>query len=184
MRDILHYNNQLILFITLTLLIIVIVVLGYKIWERHVGTYIDISMGFKEIENFNQITLEKQVSLYDDYRNYIDGRNELSSFCLGKDKRMIPYIVSPRCFTNKYSQCMEEKTIDTDDNTNNTEIPDSKNDIFQIFDEEDLNKQIGESIPEEMTLHTDKYKDGFNIASKTCQDQSYDMCLTDNFNFY
>jgi len=185
MKDILHYNNQLILFITLTLLIIVIVVLGYKIWERHVGTYIDISMGFKGVENFNQITLEKQVSLYDDYRNYIEGRNELSSFCLSKDKRMIPYIVSPKCFTNKYSDCMEDKKIEKDDNSYvNTKMANSENDIFQIFDEEDLNKQTGQSMPEEMTLHSDKYKNGFNIASKTCQDQSYDMCLTDNFNFY
>lgn len=184
MRDILHYNNQLILFITLTLLIIVIVVLGYKIWERYIGYHIDINMGFKEVENFNQISLEKQVALYDDYRNYINGRNDLSSYCLGKDKRMIPYIVSPKCFANKYTQCMEEKKINDDYNLNNTEMVELKNDIFQIFDEEDLNKQTSQSTPEEATLHSDRYEDGFNIASKTCQDQSYDMCLTDNFNFY
>jgi len=166
------------------MLIIVISILGYKLWERYVGKYIDISMGFKSLENFNQITLEKQVALYDDYRDYIDGRNELSSFCMAKDKRMLPYIVSPKCFSNKYSECMEDKQLTNQviDTNTNTSLNLNKPDIFQIYDEDDYFANNSNMYENSLQTNVD-YDEGFEISSKTCQEQSYDLCLTDNFNF-
>jgi hypothetical protein len=182
-KDILHYNNQLVLFIVLILLIIFIVVLGYKLWERYVGLYLDISMGFKNKENFNQISLEKQVSLYDDYRNYINGKNDLTSYCMAKDKRMIPYIVSPKCFSEKYSKCMEKKEVTTPVISKEITQSVNKSDIFSIYDEDDYFAN-NSNMYENNLLFNVEYEEGFEIASKKCQDESYDMCLTDNFNFY
>jgi hypothetical protein len=180
MNDILKYNTQLVKFIILTSLIVLVVILGYKIWDKFLRHSIDLTMGFKEREQFNQITLDKQVALYDDYRNYINGRNELTSRCR-LNKRMIPYVVSPKCFTDKYSQCMEEKKP-TNIPSNSPSIRDQIINDAEVFDEHDLAKL--NSIPS-VSLETTptSYAGGFNIASKTCHDQSYDMCLTDNFNF-
>ena len=59
-------------------------------------------------------------------------------------------------------------------------------DEAEVFDEHDLNQilVIQNLIPEDNTQNKiNQYEDGFKIASRNCQEQSYDMCLTDNFNF-
>lgn len=189
MNDILKYNSQLVIFVLVASLIILIVIFGYKIYDKYFGMTLELTMGLKERERFSQISLEKQVSLYDDYRNYINGRNELTSRCGGLNKRMIPYIVSPKCFSNKYQECMSEKQLPTK-STIETEFDVEKRQIFdnaEIFDEIDQEKLNKITLPSNSDLnnvnHVGQYEDGFKIASRTCQDQSYDMCLTDNFNF-
>ena len=190
MNNILKYNSQLVLFILIASLIILIVILAYKIYERYFSKVLDITMGFKEREPFSQISLEKQVSLYDDYRNYINGRNELTSRC-SLNKRMIPYIVSPKCFANKYTSCMEDKKVPQPSNRVN-----EPNEIQNIIDEAEIFDEIDQEKLNKITLpsndasgnvnnvnHGSQYKNGFKIASRNCQEQSYDMCLTDNFNF-
>ena len=54
-------------------------------------------------ENFN-INLEKQYSLYSDYRNFIDG----DDYLLLKHnpiKRNFPYKISTNCFADKFRRC-------------------------------------------------------------------------------
>lgn len=185
MNDILKYNTQLVVFIVVTSLVILIVILGYKIYDKYFGLSLELTMGLKEREQFSQISLEKQVSLYDDYRNYINGRNELTSKC-GLNRRMIPYIVSPKCFSNKYQECMDDKKIEVSGEKTKDNIIQELVDEAEIFDEHDLNQilVIKDLIPEDNTHNqVEQYEDGFKIASRNCQEESYDMCLTDNFNF-
>jgi hypothetical protein len=190
MNDILKYNTHLVVFILVASLVIIIAILGYKIYDKYFGLSLELTMGLKEREPFSQITLEKQVALYDDYRNYINGRNELTSKC-GTNKRMIPYIVSPKCFANKYQECMGDKKIPTiSSNQTNIDIKQDIIDTAEVFDE--LNQAQLNSITtsssenlnsDSQVNHINQYEDGFKITSRNCQDQSYDMCLTDNFNF-
>ena len=59
-------------------------------------------------------------------------------------------------------------------------------DEAEVFDEHDLNQilVIKDLIPDDNTHNqVEQYEDGFKIASRNCQEESYDMCLTDNFNF-
>ena len=72
MNDILKYNTQLVVFIVIASLVILIAILGYKIYDKYFGLGLELTMGLKEREQFSQISLEKRVSLYDDYRNYIN----------------------------------------------------------------------------------------------------------------
>lgn len=58
---------------------------------------------FKSIENFN-IRLEKAHGFYVDYRNFIDGNNNLLTKNK-KGKRLIPYKISTSCFSDKYNKC-------------------------------------------------------------------------------
>ena len=56
----------------------------------------------KNYENFN-IRLEKAHGFYIDYRNFIDGNDNL----LTKNKRksrLFPYKISPSCFSDKFSK--------------------------------------------------------------------------------
>lgn len=185
MNDILKYNTQLVVFIVVASLVILIAILGYKLYDKYFGLGLELTMGLKEREQFSQISLEKRVSLYDDYRNYINGRNELTSKC-SLNKRMIPYIVSPKCFSNKYLQCMDDKKIEINKKKTKDDKIQELIDEAEVFDEHDLNQilVIQDLIPEDNTQNKiNQYEDGFKIASRNCQEQSYDMCLTDNFNF-
>ena len=54
-------------------------------------------------ENFN-INLEKQYSLYQDYRNFIDG-NDYLLLKYNPAKRNFPYKISTNCFVDKFQRC-------------------------------------------------------------------------------
>ena len=95
MNNILKYNSivlkYIIIFSLILLLVIVLVKMYYSITK----------------EAFSQISLEKQVSLYNDYRNYIEGKDYLiSRFRKG---RKIPYTVNKKCFQKEYSRCINEE---------------------------------------------------------------------------
>ena len=113
MNKILRYNTFILNFIIVVFLLILIAILGYKMWQTHVGKKLRFKLGVSEREDFSQVTLEKQVRLYDDYRNYVEGKNLLTKRC-STNKRMLPYIVSPSCFTNKYVSCMKDKALDSE----------------------------------------------------------------------
>lgn len=50
------------------------------------------------------IRLEKQTTLYNDYRNYIEGKDYLMSRHR-KDKRLIPYNIDKTCFSKMFQVC-------------------------------------------------------------------------------
>lgn len=54
-------------------------------------------------EDFN-ISLEKQYSLYRDYRNFIDG-NDYLLLKHNPSKRNFPYKISTNCFADKFQRC-------------------------------------------------------------------------------
>jgi hypothetical protein len=61
---------------------------------------------FRVGENFSQIGLEKQVSLYENLRSYIDGNADLySSGNYNPGCRDIPYTISTNCFADRYNSC-------------------------------------------------------------------------------
>ena len=148
MNTIVAYNSILLKYIIAASVLILIIILGYKLW--------DDNQTQKETNNehFSQITLEKQVKLYDDYRNYINGKDYLTSR-FNKGKRDIPYVVSPKCFVDKYKHCLKDREL------------------------YNYPKQSKETYLDE--YHTNYYPTGFRQASYTCEDKSYDECLTDNF---
>ena len=198
MNNVVKHNTFLLNFIIIVLLSILIIVLGYKLWNKYLGKTLRIKFGISKKEDFSQVTLEKQVKLYDDYRNYIEGKDLLTKRC-ASNKRLLPYIVSPSCFNEKYVSCMKEKAIESTNDSN--QVNDSNpedNDDYKIlmhtnenlngFDSAFNNKYIDEDYYREdnqdnQVNHGIVYSDGFQASSKQCQDQSYDMCLTDNFNF-
>ena len=57
----------------------------------------------KNKEDFN-ISLEKQYSLYSDYRNFIDG-NDYLLLKHNPAKRNFPYKISTNCFADKFQRC-------------------------------------------------------------------------------
>lgn len=66
-------------------------------------------------ENFSQIGLEKQVSLYEDLRAYVNNNPELHS-SKNPDRRVLPYTISTNCFTNKYLECNRGDLNKVEDN--------------------------------------------------------------------
>ena len=200
MNNVVKYNTFLLNFIIIVLLSILIIVLGYKLWNKYIGKTLRIKFGISKKEDFSQVTLEKQVKLYDDYRNYIEGKDLLTKRC-ASNKRLLPYIVSPSCFNDKYISCMKEKALGEDDNSNTVNNNDYKilmhsNENLNGFESAYNNKFIDEDYYNEINSinssnsskdnqvnHRVMYDDGFQVSSRECQEQSYDMCLTDNFNF-
>lgn len=195
MNNVVKHNTFLLNFIIIVLLSILIIVLGYKLWNKYVGKTLRIKFGISKKEDFSQVTLEKQVKLYDDYRNYIEGKDLLTKRC-ANNKRLLPYIVSPSCFSEKYVSCMKEKALEGigyTDNGNNLEYDNNHKILMHTenslngFESAFNNKYIDEDYYKESDTnqvnHDVMYNDGFKVSSKQCQDQSYDMCLTDNFNF-
>ena len=156
MNKILEYNAILLKYIILISIIILLGVICYNCWNRNASS-----------ENFSQISLEKQVSLYDDYRNYIDGKDYLSSR-FSRNKRRLPYVVSPKCFQHKYQECLDEKALDS-----------------EALLESEANEAT-EAAPSMLdqdlsSYHSHYYPIGFREASRNCQENSIDKCLTDNF---
>lgn len=199
MNNIVKWNTYLLNCIIIGILLILILVLSYKIWNKYVGKKLRINFNFSKKEDFSQVTLEKQVQLYDDYRNYLEGKELLYNKC-GSNKRMIPYIVSPNCFTDKYVKCMKEKSVNSKNNEANivsepvfmhseeklNGFNDMYNDKFidkNYYTHIDSNSNTESESNSETVSHDNIYTQGFEASSKNCQDQSYDMCLTDNFNF-
>ena len=200
MNNVVKHNTFLLNFIIIVLLSILIIVLGYKLWNKYIGKTLRIRFGISKKEDFSQVTLEKQVKLYEDYRNYIEGKDLLTKRC-ASNKRLLPYIVSPSCFSEKYVSCMKEKALASTSNDSNP-VNDSNtmnddndfkilmhsNENLNGFESAFNNKYIDEDYYREdnqdnRVNHEVVYNNGFEASSKQCQDQSYDMCLTDNFNF-
>ena len=95
MNKILKYNSILVKYVILFSIITILAIVIFNLYKN-------IS---KEKEKFSQVSLEKQVTLYDDYRNYIDGKDYLTSrFRKG---RKIPYVVNSNCFTKQYLKCVD-----------------------------------------------------------------------------
>lgn len=183
MNNIIENNTFILNFIIVVSLLILIVILGYKMWTKYIGKTLRFKLNLSTKEDFSQVSLEKQVKLYDDYRNYLDGKDLLTRTC-ASNKRMLPYIVSPSCFTDKYIQCMKESAhqdpSEPDEYTHmhSHEKLDGFNDMYDDkFVDIDFYGSNGS------VEHDTVYSDGFKASSAKCQDQSYDMCLTDNFNF-
>lgn len=109
MKRIVHYHTLIFNFIVTVSLFIIICILGSRLWKKYVNKKIDFKIGIKNVENFSQVSLEKQVTLYDDYRNYINGKNNLLSKY--SKRRQIPYIVEPKCFVHEFGKCMESKQL-------------------------------------------------------------------------
>ena len=101
MNKILKYNTILLKYTILVSTLVLLLFICYNLWKRNTSS-----------ENFSQISLEKQVSLYDDYRNYIDGKDYLTRF--SRNKRRLPYVVSPKCFQHKYQECLDEKALNSE----------------------------------------------------------------------
>ena len=100
MNNIVKYNTILLKYIVLFSLIVVLCFTTIRFYNYHKKN--------KNKEQFSQVSLEKQVAFYDDYRNYIEGKDYLTSrFRRG---RKIPYTVSPRCFTRQHQQCVNDQT--------------------------------------------------------------------------
>jgi hypothetical protein len=178
MNNIIRYNTFILNFVLVVFLLILIAIVSYKLWQKHVGKKLRFKLGVSEKEDFSQVTLEKQVKLYDDYRNYVEGKNLLTKRC-STNKRMLPYIVSPSCFTDKYVNCMKDKVTDSE-----TSSGIHSENRLDGFDDAYNDKYIDVNYYDKNTLEHDiAYNHGFEADSKKCQDQSYDMCLTDNFNF-
>tara|TARA_B100000575_G_scaffold265075_1_gene241355 strand:+ start:68 stop:574 length:507 start_codon:yes stop_codon:yes gene_type:complete len=167
MNNVIKYNTYILNFIIVSVLIILILFLGYKIWKRHLNFKLNIKFGFSknnDKEDFSQISLEKRVGLYDDYRNFLQGKQILNQYC-ASNKRMIPYKIAPNCFNDKYLECMNEKKVSTPKYTD-----------YSLY-----NGYLDDNY---FNIEHDKYyENGFKIASRECQEQSYDMCLNDNLNF-
>ena len=158
MDNILKYNTILIKYVILFSTLALLVVVCYRIRNKYINT-----------EPFSQISLEKQVRLYDDYRNYIDGKYYLTSR-FNKSKRDLPYIVSPKCLQHKYQECLEEKATNLDETRSGGQ---------QLDDQSILDHNLD-------NYHTNYYPVGFKVASRNCHENSIDKCLTDNFsqNFF
>tara|TARA_B100001093_G_scaffold496282_1_gene541736 strand:- start:263 stop:706 length:444 start_codon:yes stop_codon:yes gene_type:complete len=109
MKRIVHYHTLIFNFIVTVSLFVIICILGVQLWKKYINKKIEFKFGVKDVENFSQISLEKKVTLYDDYRNYIDGKNHLLSRY--SKRRQIPYVVSPGCFAHKFGECMESKEL-------------------------------------------------------------------------
>ena len=169
MNNIIRYNTYILNFIIVAVLIVLILILSYKIWKKHINFKIKFRWGFfnddeNDREEFSQISLEKRTKLYDDYRNFLEGKDILKRHCT-TNKRMLPYIVSPTCFNDNYLKCMNEKKINKS----------TYNDYF-VYD--------GYKDEDYFNLEHDvAYRDGFKIGSVECQEQSLNMCLNDNLNF-
>ncbi len=61
------------------------------------------------VENFN-VRLEKAHGFYVDYRDYIDGNDYL----LTKNRRkarLLPYKISPSCFSDKFRKCKHKRKM-------------------------------------------------------------------------
>ena len=107
MNEIFKYNSILIKYILIVSITILLGIVIYNLWLR--TKYLEEKE--KKKEHFSQVSLEKQVRFYDDYRNYIDGKNHLTSRFL-KNKRLLPYIVNSNCFVKNFNKCMFSKTKD------------------------------------------------------------------------
>ena len=68
-----------------------------------------VSIFGTKYELFN-IRLEKATSFYDDYRNFIEGKDHLLTKNR-KDKRLIPYVINTNCFDKKYRNCINKNSI-------------------------------------------------------------------------
>jgi hypothetical protein len=150
MNNIVAYNSILLKYVIIGSTLFLILFLGYTFWKENKKIY-----NKKKTEHFSQITLEKQVRLYDDYRNYINGKDYLTSR-FNKGKRDIPYVVSPKCFVDKYKHCLKDR---------------------ELYNYPQPQEPHGSSAND---YHINYYPTGFRQASYTCEDKSYDECLTDN----
>ena len=57
----------------------------------------------KKYEFFN-VRLEKATSFYTDYRNFLDGNDNLLLKNMNP-KRLLPYKINTTCFNNKFRKC-------------------------------------------------------------------------------
>ena len=94
MNNILKYNSILVKYVILFSILTILTIIIYKLYKD------------SKKEKFSQITLEKQVTLYDDYRKYIEGKDYLTSRF--RNGRKIPYTVNRNCFTKNYLNCVYE----------------------------------------------------------------------------
>ena len=88
------YKNNIYKNITIITLVLILLVLSYTLY------YIN------RVDHFS-ISLENQRVFYDDYRNYIEGKDFLLSknkFMRG-DGRLIPYTFDKQCFTKNFLVC-------------------------------------------------------------------------------
>ena len=60
----------------------------------------------RNYELFN-VRLEKATSFYNDYRNFLEGKDYLLTKNR-KDKRLIPYKINTKCFDEKYRSCLKK----------------------------------------------------------------------------
>lgn len=97
MKNIVKYNSILVKYIIVFSLLVILAIISYKLHKPLIRN---------KRENFSQISLEKQVILYDVYRNYIDGKEYLmSKFRKGRE---IPYTIDKKCFQKEYSRCIDK----------------------------------------------------------------------------
>ena len=167
MNNIVAYNSILLKYVIIGSTLFLIIFLGYTFWKENKKIY-----NKKKKEHFSQITLEKQVRLYDDYRNYINGKDYLTSR-FNKGKRDIPYVVSPKCFVDKYKHCLKDREL--------YNYPDPRQDPRQDPHQDPRQDPHQKPPhPSDNEYHINYYPIGFRQASYTCEDKSYDECLTDN----
>ena len=164
MNTIVAYNSILLKYIIAVSSLILIIILGYKLWDENIRK----KKKKKDKEHFSNVSLEKQVRLYDDYRNYINGKDYLTSR-FNKGKRDIPYVVSPKCFVDKYKYCLKDREL-----YNYTRHPQQAHQKHRPHPHQQQSHISN-------NYHTNYYPVGFRQASYTCEDKSYDECLTDNF---
>ena len=174
MNTIVAYNSILLKYIIAVSSLILIIILGYKLWDENIRK----EKKKKDKEHFSNVSLEKQVRLYDDYRNYINGKDYLTSR-FNKGKRDIPYVVSPKCFVDKYKHCLKDREL-----YNYTRHPQQAHQQHRPHPQQA--HQQHRPHPHQQShisnnYHTNYYPVGFRQASYTCEDKSYDECLTDNF---
>ena len=164
MNTIVAYNSILLKYIIAVSSLILIIILGYKLWDENIRK----EKKKKDKEHFSNVSLEKQVRLYDDYRNYINGKDYLTSR-FNKGKRDIPYVVSPKCFVDKYKHCLKDRKL-----YNYKRHPQQAHQQHRPHPHQQQSHISN-------NYHTNYYPVGFRQASYTCEDKSYDECLTDNF---
>ena len=161
MDNIVKYNTLLLKYILIGVLLITIFVIGigmiYK-WNKWHKYYYNKNKNTNTNEHFSQIGLEKQVTLYDDYRDYLNGKHLLdnrrnrknrqnSKNSKNSKKRLIPYKINRQCFNDKYRECLDK-------HSKINHVSHSLNNYHSLY-----------------------YPVGFDISSRTCQKNSIDSCL-------
>ena len=80
----------------------------------------------------------------------------VANFVLGRCMPAQETNLSPKCFVDKYKHCLKDR---------------------ELYNYPQPQEPLGSSSNE---YHTNYYPVGFRQASYTCEDKSYDECLTDN----